>query len=192
MNHTVVVRMDGEQPISFFVDQDVGIERLHLEDADINVLRAAVTKRLREIKLIEPKRVFLVEYRGDFEKSWRTTDDETDINLRFRWELCEVGEAANGTKYYRTAHAVARNGRWSEGDLRELQSGWDGDDEVRAVALIPATEENRVALESIKSAFRATHKRLAGLVGSDQFAKRLAELGTTLALLPGPNGRKKG
>lgn len=169
------------------VDERFG---LRMSDKDINKLRREVLALVTERLKVEWATYYLVEFSGSAPPEPGDDagmEDDRDFNCsittNLKIECYELGTRPDGTKCYRTqGSSRVYDG---EPDTGEAEQMWR---ETTMRCLVPATAENKEALDTIVKAFHLLSGKLHKFFDPQVVQKNLLQA-SGLVLLEGPKGK---
>ena len=163
-------------------------------DSDINLLKSRVQKHLSEHLRVEWERFFYIEFRGDLPRQPPepdedvSEDDDSDqdglsvgIESRFQVTEIEIGEKPDGSKCWRKWNKYGSS-RSSDGlpETGRDTDRWESRPAMRCY--VPATKENRAAIEKLRDAFLLLHGRLSEFLSPEMVVGNLGKASKLLRL----------
>lgn len=184
----VKLRSSSNESAEFFVS-DSSLD-LTDADSDINALRKRVKAHLQEHLQVTWERYLYIEFRGKVPSAGRDDDDDDDedeeglsvhLDQEFEVSEIEIGTKPDGTKCWRNWGKYG--GHRSENGPPEtgtVDDGWRARPVVRSY--VPATKENREAVERLRDAFLKLNGQLMEFLSPDRVVASLDKTAKVLRL----------
>lgn len=149
---------------------------LQMEGTDLEALRAAMFGALQQEFAIKWENFYLVEISQGYHASYG------ESAILFSYKDVERGTAHDGTLLMRRYESRSRGDNWRI-------SKWPGrftNRQGKVIACIPASPENRAAMEEFGKRIQALRAKLSQLLEPDMIMQTLAAMSGNDFLLPAP------